>query len=171
VRGCWSHRSYKASFKAPWCNNRGGKVARLHRRGKRHNKNDFMHHPTPRMTYPIHCGNITTVSKMVPHFCRGVYESSGFKNETRLWVRDAQSNESKGRSDTKDGQHFGAPDAPSRGPSLLKLHIRVQTFRFPSCPYAGWHLAVWVFCADYPRKSEKPPSPDLIGGGGALAPV
>jgi hypothetical protein len=31
---------------------------------KRHNKNDFTHHPTPHMTCPIRRRNMTTVSEM-----------------------------------------------------------------------------------------------------------
>jgi hypothetical protein len=57
------------------------------------------------------------------HDCRGVCQSSKFEGETRLRVKAAQSNWSEGRSDIKDGQHFDAPDAPSRGPRILKLPI------------------------------------------------
>jgi hypothetical protein len=32
--GCMLYRNYQASFIAPRCNNRGGKAAGLHRRGK-----------------------------------------------------------------------------------------------------------------------------------------
>jgi hypothetical protein len=38
-------------------------------------------------------------------------------------VRAAQSNQSEGQSDTKEGQHFGAPGAPTREVGLIKLHI------------------------------------------------
>jgi hypothetical protein len=76
-------------------------------------KNDFMCHPTPCTMRPIWHRNTTTVSEMVPSVVVGLpSQSSGFKGKTSLRVRATQSNQSKGRSNTKDGQHFGAPGAP-----------------------------------------------------------
>jgi hypothetical protein len=57
------------------------------------------------------------------HDCRGVCQIFGFEGETCLRVRVAQSNQSEGQNDTKDGQHFGAPGAPSTGPDILELRI------------------------------------------------
>jgi hypothetical protein len=58
-----------------------------------------------------------------PHDYRGLYQSSGFEGKTHQWVKAAQSNQSEGRCDTKDAQHFGKPGASSRGPDILKLYI------------------------------------------------
>jgi hypothetical protein len=89
----------------------------------RHSKNDFMCHPTPRITHPIHRRNVATVSEMGPTIAVGSAKAQGFEGETHLWVRAAQSSQSEGRSDTKDDQYFSAPGAPSRGPDILKLRI------------------------------------------------
>jgi hypothetical protein len=43
-------RSNHASFIAPRCNNRGGKVAGL----RKCSKNDLTRHPTPRTMRPLH---------------------------------------------------------------------------------------------------------------------
>jgi hypothetical protein len=55
------------------------------------------------------------------HDCRGLCQSSGFEGKTHRWVKAAQSNQSEGRCDTKDAQHFGEPGAPSRGPDILNF--------------------------------------------------
>jgi hypothetical protein len=89
------------------------------------------------------------------HDCRGVCQSLGFEGEIHLWARAAQSNQSEKRSDTKDGQHFGAPGAPLKGPSIRKLCTQVRTGRFPSCSYVGWHLTIQVFYVDYTGKKHK----------------
>jgi hypothetical protein len=38
-------------------------------------------------------------------------------------------------------------------------------------PYMGWHLAIWVFYADYPGKKRETTWSGFDRGGGALAPV
>jgi hypothetical protein len=99
-----------------------------------------------------------------------VWQSSGFERETCLWVRAAQSKQSEGWSDTKDHQHFGAPSAPLRGPNIIKLHIWVQTRRFPSRPYVGWHLAIRIFYADYLGKKRETTLSRFDQGGGGISP-
>jgi hypothetical protein len=59
---CRLRRSYHASLVAPQCNNRGGKEARLHRRGK----NNPTHQLTPRATHPIRHGIRQSYLKWVP---------------------------------------------------------------------------------------------------------
>jgi hypothetical protein len=82
----------------------------------------FTHHPT-HMARPIRHGYTTNHIRNGSHECCGIYQSLGFKGETNRWVSVVQSNQSEGRSDTKGGQYFGTPGAPSRGPGALKLLI------------------------------------------------
>jgi hypothetical protein len=46
---------------------------------KRHSKNDFMHHLTPRTMHPIRHGNITIVSEMGPTIAMGSTKAQGSK--------------------------------------------------------------------------------------------
>jgi hypothetical protein len=46
---------------------------------KRHSKNDFMRHSTPRTTHHIHHGNTTTVSEMGPMIAVGSTKAQGSK--------------------------------------------------------------------------------------------
>jgi hypothetical protein len=65
----------------------------------------------------------------------------------------------------------GTPDAPLRGPNILKLCICVLTRRFPSCPFMWAGIEPSEFPTRITRERRvKPPSLDLIRGGGALAP-
>jgi hypothetical protein len=65
----------------------------------------------------------TTISKMGPTIAIGSTKAQCSKAKHINRVRAAQSNQTEGRSDTWEGQYFGAPGAPSRGPSLLKLRV------------------------------------------------
>jgi hypothetical protein len=66
---------------------------------------------------------MTTVSKMGPMIVVGSAKAQGSKAKPIGWVTAAQSNQSEGRSDIREGQHFGAPGTPSRGPDLLMIRI------------------------------------------------
>jgi hypothetical protein len=75
-------------------------------------------HPTPHISW-----DTTTVSTIGFTITVGPAKAQGLKVKLICWVRAAQSNQSEGRSDTKEGQYFGTPSAPSWGPGLLKLRI------------------------------------------------
>jgi hypothetical protein len=55
-------------FIAPWCNNRGGKAAGLHR----HSKNGFTRHLTPHTMRPIRRGIQQPYPKRVPRLSWGL---------------------------------------------------------------------------------------------------
>jgi hypothetical protein len=77
------------------------------------------------------------------HDCHGVCESSGFEGETRQRVRATQSNQSKGRSDTKGGFESAHPE-PCRGgrcsqASYLSLNQEISFT--PLCGLASSYLS------------------------------
>jgi hypothetical protein len=75
-------------------------------------------------------------------------------------VRAAQSNQSEGRSDTKGGQQLVHP-APHRG------DLASSSFIYESCPFGWAGIEPFRFSPRITRERRvKPPSPDLIGGGG-----
>jgi hypothetical protein len=72
---------------------------------------------------PYTSQDMATISETGPMIVVRSAKAQGLKAKHIDRVRAVQSNPSEGRSDTREGQHFGAPDAPSRGPDLLKLRI------------------------------------------------
>jgi hypothetical protein len=83
ARRCRLRRSDRASFIAPWCNNRGGKAARLRMHGKK---------GTIKMILRINRLLVRCAQCVMgygnciqngPHNCRGVCQSSGFEVKTR----------------------------------------------------------------------------------------
>jgi hypothetical protein len=62
--------------------------------------------------------DMTTVSEIGPTIAVESTKAQGLKAKPIGRVRAAWSNQSEGQSDTREGQHFGAPGAPSRGPGV-----------------------------------------------------
>jgi hypothetical protein len=117
--------------------------------------------------YVVGYGN---VSKMGPMIAVGSAKTQGSKAKPIGQVRAAQSNHSEGRSDTKEGQHFGAPGYPIKGtcpPQASYLSLDPEVSFMPLC--VGWHLAIRVFFTDYPRKKHETTWSRFDRG--ALAPV
>jgi hypothetical protein len=77
-------------------------------------KNEFTHHPTPCKMRPLHHGIQQTVSKMGPTIIMGSTKAQGLEAKPTSRVRATQSNESKGRSNTKGGQQM-VHSEPHRG--------------------------------------------------------
>jgi hypothetical protein len=69
-----------------------------------------------------------------PHNCCGSANSSGFEGKTHQSGQHHPERTERGMERHKWWPTDGASRAPSRGPDILKLDIRVPTGRFPSCP-------------------------------------
>jgi hypothetical protein len=75
---------------------------------------------------------------MGPTIAMGSTKAQGSKAKPAELGRSCPEQQERGTKRHKVWPAVGAPGAPSRGPSILKLRIYVLTGRFPSRPF------VWV---------------------------
>jgi hypothetical protein len=107
---CRLRRNDHTNFIATWCNNRGGKVAGLHRRGKKGTVKMILHVIQLLAQHALSM-KMTTVFEMAPMIVMVSAKDQGSKAKP---VESGQSNQSLGRSDTKGGQQLEHP-VPHRG--------------------------------------------------------
>jgi hypothetical protein len=108
---------------------------------------------------------MVTISKMGPTIAMGSANAQGSKAKPAESGQSRPEQPERGTKRHKGWPIDGASGAPSWGPGILKLHIRVSTERFPSRPFAWAGIEPSGFSARIAWKRHvKPPGPDLIGG-------
>jgi hypothetical protein len=112
---------------------------------------------------------MTTVSKMGPTIAMGSAEAQDSKAKPVVSGQSRPEQLERGTKRHKGWLAISTPSAPTRGPNILKLHIRVSIERFPSRPFVWAGIESFGFSAILTQERHvKPLGQDLTEG--ALAP-
>jgi hypothetical protein len=152
-----------ASCIAPWCNNRGGKAAELHRRSK----NKLMCHLTPRTMCPLHYRIWQPYPKWVPRLPWGLLKLRVPRRNPPVELEPPRATTARDEGTQRVAINWciWSPIEGNRHTEASYLsHDREVSF---TPLHVGWHQVVRVFPQGItPERRLKPPGPDLTGGGG-----
>jgi hypothetical protein len=137
VGGCRMRRSYQASFIPRGVTAEEAKWLGSANAVKRHSKNDFMRHPTPHTTRPIHRGNTTIVSEMGPMIDVGSTKAQGSKAKPVYGSEPPRATRARDEA-TQRIANILAHSVPHRG------DLAFSSFISESKPEGFLHTPMWA---------------------------